>query len=296
MQQLNSPKFPRSFALRGAMEPISITTVLIGAAVGAVGAAVTGGNILKGALLGAVGGAIGSAFAGAGTALEAGGAVAGGAAEGAAASAISSEAAGAAALDAMGTGAFVEGGVSPFATAAGASGSTAAVPMAVGDTVTTAGQTALGGAGSSTSIAAPTAQTTLAGSGTDTALSGAGSSTGIMPSPNDVGGFTQYESGQFAADKAAAAATGGPAPQSPFNTASSSPSTFSQIWDKLSNSRMASSVAGQGLMGLAQGAAADKQVQAQKQLIAEQRANARYGTVASRYTPVGLIGQSNFHA
>lgn len=44
--------------------PAAGTAMLVGAAVGAVGAVVTGGNPLKGALFGAVGGGVGSAFSG----------------------------------------------------------------------------------------------------------------------------------------------------------------------------------------------------------------------------------------
>lgn len=285
MQNLNSPNFPRNYATRGFHEPISITTLLIGAAVGAVSAAVTGGNILKGALLGAIGSGIVGAFAGA-----AAGAVPGAvdaASIGLVDSAVSTaaaavpEAAGSAFADAavgeMATQSFgesaagmlSEGGLSPTLNAA-------ATPAVSGAEVATLPTQTVAPYTPDTAVAQTTANTELMPANTNTAAGGVPSNTSLRP-------YEPFES-DFSASNV-------------LTPAKSSSGSFLDDFLKqgreniggMMKSKLVADVAGQMVKGYAGGKNQEAQLTARRQEIDRARANARFGNFDSRYANNGMM-------
>lgn len=248
------------------MPPALITPMLISAAVGAVSAAVQGGNILKGALFGALGGAVGGMISGAvgGAAGSAGGALAEGAASAATA---------AAPFEAgfVGTEALT-GGMADVGGAMGGMNNPSAFVSPGGGMM--AGEAAAAGAPAGTGLAEVTGSTGIGGSAP-------GASTGL-------GGTQPGNTGM-----------GGPV----GNTGLSSQPTTSggsfvdDLLNKgkgMMNSKTMLDVGGRVLSGYAQGRQQQSMLDARAKEIADARANARFGNVGSRYNQAGMMTQPNY--
>lgn len=268
-----------------------LTPILISAAVGAVTAAISGGNILKGALLGAVGGAIGATFLGAGAGASSGAATAGGGAGELAGSALGSATEPVASLGMASGGA--EGAFSGF----------------VGEapwTASSGGALDFGSAATS-GVSAPTslsdmAQTTLGPVGGQTTLGGPMSAEIGVQAPQ-----TMYQgsgdSSLFNAAKdsqLANAQLGLPADTSMTGAAvpATSQSTIETMWDRvfgkdgMLDKPGTRGLVGSALKGFADGANQQKLLDARKAEIEGNRQNARFGTQTSRFAPVGLVSRA----
>jgi hypothetical protein len=240
------------------MPPALITPMLIGAAVGAVSAAIQGGNILKGALFGALGGAVGGALTGA---LGAAGSAAAGAEAGALGGA---EAGAAAAIPDAAAGAMGGGADAALTASAGALESGVA-PGMIGDPAAAAA-----GAAPGTGVAALPPDTGIGGAPTaDTGVANAmdvrlanGQTPGTGLSVVDQAGGTSFLDDLMNKGKG------------------------------MLNSRFATDTAGQMLKGWAGGRQQQAAIDARRADIADARSNARFGNVGSRYNPGGMIHSS----
>ncbi len=259
------------------MPPAIITPMLVGAAVGAVSAAIQGGNILKGALFGAIGGGIAAAFTG----------LAGGAAAGATEGAVGGTAAGAegaalsgvadtAAVGATGVGEVATTGATSFGSTGGSMVGGASpisltnpLPFTGGEGMASAAPSA--GSWASQAGATSGGSTGLGGSFADTSLGGVGGSTGL----GNTASYTGY-----------GAPAGGAAP-----------STSTSFLDKamgMLNNRFVTDTAGRVLTGYAQGQAQEAQIKAREQEQQRARDNARFGNVGSRYNASGMMGPATY--
>jgi hypothetical protein len=238
-----------------------VTPMLIGAAVGAVSAAITGGNILKGALFGALGGAIGGAVSMAfGAATSTAGAATGGMSMGGTEAVMPPNPdaggmiGGEAVLPPMET-------VSPGFEAPPPSG-IAVQPPGGGLAAPPDGGMA---APAPTSMADPTAAGSPGVANTnalDTRLArGLDGGTGLAaPAPGSGGGPTTYLDSLFESGKG------------------------------MLNSRMGSTMIGEGLKGWAGGMNQQALIDQRQKEIEDARANARFGNTGSRYSMRGMIG------
>ncbi len=307
MPNLNSPNFPGNYPMRGLREPISITTVLIGAAIGGVSAAISGGNILKGALMGAVTGAIGSAIGGAAAGLGGLGEAAAGAVPEVAGVAgmgieqtIATGGADAATSAAWQTGAglgqdVVTAAVQPSAgmigtnTLADVGGEafTAAQPVAVQPVQVNppmAPPTAGVQAPSADPFSAPTAPVAAQtpSSAAPTTIGQTNSSSGI----NQLSSDTSINSPQniFRTSEINAQNAAGPG--------SASSSFLDELLNKgrgMINNKLVTDIGGQMLKGYTAGKNQEAQLNARQQEIDRARANARFGNTGSRYATGGMM-------
>jgi hypothetical protein len=255
------------------MPPALLTPILISAAVGAVTAAISGGNILKGALLGAVGGAIGGAFLGAGATGGTGAATAAEGALGGSAMGAATEPVTSLAMSGVGEGAAATMGAAtePVSSAfefsnAASNASNVAAPAAAAPQVSSTGlsQPSMNGALSepvtSMGISDPVQST----------LSQGGSNSGFYD-----GGATE--------------------PVSSMTGSIKQPSTIESMWERvfgkdgMMEKPMFKGLAGSALQGYASGANQQKLLDERKAEIDRNRANAKFGTQTSRFAPVGLV-------
>lgn len=290
MQNLNSPKFPKNYAMRGFREPVTITAILVGAAIGAVTAAVTGGNILKGALMGAIGGAIGAAVAPAASAAAGAGEVAL-----TTEAAVAAEAATAAGSDAAWTATInaneaALSGIGQSAAASDASwqalanSNQAAAYSGIGEPI--AGSTAIGGAQVDSAIVGPQVDSTIGGTQSGTNIGGGSANTSIGGGSSGTG-YTPWES-DF---PTSGSSPGGGQASSDF---------FSDLMNRgrgmmtgISDNKMASSMGGQAILGYANGKNQEALLAARRQEADRARANARFGGVGSRYNAGGMMNAGN---
>lgn len=258
-----------------------ITPIMVGAAVGAVGAVISGGNILKGALLGGIGGAIGSAFGVGAAGLDAAGAAAG-----------SADAAVAAAGEAQ--------TASIAASNAGASAAGAATAPAA-----TTASTAAGGG--------------MIGPDFSMGYTDGGTAAAAQPAvgPNFSTGFTDGGTVNGGlADQAVTANTGMQVPATPdtvamnptdarlaAGTAATPVTPGSSFLDTLFgkgtgmlNNRFAVDTMGRVISGFAAGQNQQAMLDARAKEIARAQEQARFGAQGSRYAPVGMINGSPFKA
>lgn len=251
-----------------AREPVTITAIMIGAAVGAVTAAVTGGNILKGALFGAIGGGISSAMSSAfGAAATGVGGTAAGAEGAMAGSAMGAEAGGAAGMAGAEAGAAAAGvpfeagftGTEALTGGTGMMEAAAAAPTTIG---TGMEQATIGAGDGGLSMV----DTQAAGTG----ISAPGAGSGLQVNPTDM---------------RLAAATQS-TPGGSLVGGGESGSFLDQLLNKgkgMLNSRFVTNMAGNALQGYSSGKMQEAKIAEAKRLAEEQRANARYGNTGSRY-------------
>jgi hypothetical protein len=248
-----------------------LTPVLISAAVGAVTAAISGGNILKGALLGAVGGAIGGMFMGAGAAPTS---AATSAMETTAASGLASgvEGAAGATVPAASEGAFSGFvGEAPWVASGGG-------PMEFTQAASNV---------SAPATAVPSTSTGIAEAPTTSGLASSGGHTGINVIPEYSGlGPDVTNTGVGVPDALNRAGDSMQVKQ---------PSAIESMWERVfgkdgaMEKPMFRGLAGSALQGYASGANQQKLLDARKEEIENSRANARFGTQTSRFAPVGLV-------
>lgn len=237
-----------------------IAPVMIGAAIGAVSAAVQGGNILKGALFGALGGAVGGAISGAfgGAAGSTAGAVGGevaGAVGGEVGGAVAGEVAGATATGlgeaAAASGALGAGEVSPFFAV------DAVAPELVGSGMQTVVQPGMQAAGMMGGMQEPVSSLGLgAPVGADTGL------VGVPPPPN-------------------------PGPQTFLGS-------LFENGTNMVNSRLGATMIGQTLQGYSLGKMQEAQIQSRREDTRDARANARFGNVGSRMNAYPMYGPATY--
>lgn len=259
------------------MPPAIITPMLIGAAVGAVSAAIQGGNILKGALFGALGGAIGGAIT---SAFGAAGGATSGALGGEAAGAIGGEAAGAAGGmlgPHPGTFGFVDSGAFSGAGGGGAAGGAVSMPpmpdMDVGGAVPP------GNSG----IAAPV----------DTSMAQASSPRGYGDTGTaDVNALdVRLARGPTETGLQEHMMSGGGSSTGPTSYLES----IFKGGQSLLNSRFGTEMAGKVFSGWAAGKNQEEMLKWKQQQIEEGRRNARYGDMGSRYNTAGLMGPNTYY-
>lgn len=271
MQNLNSPKFQRGLRAVPQEPGTMITMALIGAATGAVTAAITGGSILKGALMGAIGGAI---TAGVGPMLSG---LAGGASTAAAATAAGADAAVASAGQlATAGGGDILAGLDAGAGASGGAGGASGMDLA-----------ADGGANAPNMAPTSTPGTGMAqGTGGTGMMGSAPPDTGIgggAPGQTGMGGPMPSNTGMASVPPNPAAATG-------------SGNFLDDLLNKGKsmlggvNSKQVLDVGGRMLAGYAQGNTEQAKLDARAAEIAKARENARFGSTGSRYNTAGMIG------
>lgn len=267
------------------MPPAILTPVLISAAVGAVTAAISGGNILKGALLGAVGGAIGAQFLGAGSGASSGAATAGG---------------GAGELAGSAMGAATE----PVASIATSAGTEGAFTGFVGEAPwTPSGSGPMDFGASAGNVAAPAAEaSTGLSQSANTTLSEIGPSS-TLGEPVQASLTQSGETGIFnaAKDSQLANAELGLGPDlravSPAMPATE-PSAIETMWDRVFgkdgflDKPGTRGLVGSALQGTASGMNQQKLLDARRAEIENNRQNARFGTQTSRFAPVGLVSRA----